>query len=104
MPFKLLHRRAARFKLHLQWVKLIFRFGPKSPSELKYFCIYVSNLGLNGDCLDFALNPNLRPSVGNMLLRKVNVAAAFKGDVIIRSVNKTAQKCNAMSTFQSCEP
>ena len=67
-----------------------FRFEAKSRFKLKYFCVHVSHFGPHRDCLNFATNPNLRFTsiVGKMLLWKFYVTAAFKADVIIRSVNK----------------
>ena len=74
----------------LHGVGLRFRFGPKSRFEVKYFCVHMSHLCSHQDCLNVATNSNLRPTsiVGNMLLWKFNVTAAFKADVIIRYVNK----------------
>ena len=67
---------------------------------MKYFCIHISQLGPNPDCL--ATKPNVRPtsSVGDMLLRKFNVATSFKADVIDRSVNKTqAMRCTVARCY-----
>ena len=75
---------------HLYGVGLRFCFGPKSRFKVKYFCVHMSHLCSHQDCLNVATNLNLRHTsiVGNLLPWKFNVTAAFKADVIIRSVNK----------------
>ena len=61
----------------------------------------MSHISPHQDCLNFATILSLRSAsfVGNMLLRKFYVAAAFKADAIIRSVNKmqATSKCNTVA-------